>query len=394
MSNLIQANAINTPLRSDLYHNIIGSPPYWGGVRQYSGNQHSGFPEMSFSPWPGLDPITVPSMGAQYGHESGEMAYVAHSVLILRELKRVLRPDGVLWWIIGDSLVGNGQLAGIPGMVMKAAQADGWIVRNELVWSKHNAPPEPLHHFRYEQTPCDCKRRKQDAAINEEVVRLGVQNNILGPGRHKAGLNTRHKNPEFREVDPDCPMCHGLGGVGEYKLKRGSWRHTRQHETVLMMVKKMGYYADYEAAKEKADTEPWRNPRSVLNINKSSYRGAHFAAFPPELVGTLLKTTAPVKVCAECGSPWARVFEYVGGGDKQWRSWRPTCDCDTDAPPVPGLVLDPFVGSGTTGVVCKEMGLRFAGLDLSYSYLAEQARWNIDRKAAPVDLSDLPIFGG
>lgn len=118
-------------------------------------------------------------------------------------------------------------------------------------------------------------------------------------------------------------------------------------------------------------------------------------------------------VCPVCGAPWRRVVErekgepvdvrgyqaavnqaspFVthgqgspnavafpnsmqlaprGGVESRTRGWSPTCT--HDAEPVPATVLDPFSGSGTTGVVCRENGRRFVGLDLSYTYLHDLA---------------------
>ena len=83
--------------------------------------------------------------------------------------------------------------------------------------------------------------------------------------------------------------------------------------------------------------------------------------------------------------------------------FRPTCTHDHD--PVPCIVLDPFAGSGTTGVVARRLGRHFVGLDLSFDYLVNQARTRLeldrleawrDGQAEPVhdDMSDLPLFGG
>jgi len=60
--------------------------------------------------------------------------------------------------------------------------------------------------------------------------------------------------------------------------------------------------------------------------------------------------------------------------------------------PGPGLLLDPFCGSGSAGVVAKELGLRFIGIDLAYSYLRDQAALRVHKKMPRGALEDLPLF--
>jgi len=111
-------------------------------------------------------------------------------------------------------------------------------------------------------------------------------------------------------------------------------RPTRSHEYVFLMSKSEDYYYDHEAIKEPTkDGDTWRNRRSVWAINTEPYNGAHFAVFPPELV----------RLCLLAGS-------------------RPG-----------STVLDPFFGSGTTGMVCVEQGRGFVGIELKEEY-AELAR--------------------
>lgn len=111
-------------------------------------------------------------------------------------------------------------------------------------------------------------------------------------------------------------------------------RPTRSHEYVFLLSKSEHYHYDHEAIKEPTTQgDGIRNRRTVWAINTEAYRGAHFAVFPPELV----------RLCVLAGS--------------------------TPASPV----LDPFMGSGTTGSVCVELGRRFVGIELKPEY-AELAR--------------------
>jgi len=248
-------------------------------------------------------------------------------------------------------------------------------------------------------------------------------------------------------------------------LRKGSWRHTRAHEYIFQLVKKMNYYCNQEAVREVAKrsgdipggdftrgvdggSKPgWgrnevpssRNPRSVLDVPTAPYKGAHYATFPPNLIAPLIRASCPKRCCPECGAPWAPVVEkarteptdnmgklrkekFENIDDATWvmpiryettstvLDYRPTCKCFADIPseqlnwdiqmgldeyePVPGWVLDPFIGSGTTGAVARELGRRWIGLDISMEYLDQQAKIRALNWTPSNALDELPLFMG
>lgn len=105
-------------------------------------------------------------------------------------------------------------------------------------------------------------------------------------------------------------------------------RPTRTHEFVFMFSKSERYFYDVEAVKEPTADGKGRRRRSVWSINTRPFRGAHFAVFPPELV----------EVCMKAGSE---------EGD---------------------VVLDPFLGSGTVGLVANNLGRNWIGIELNEEY--------------------------
>jgi len=96
----------------------VTSPPYWG-LRDY---KHK----------------------SQIGRETTPEQYVDEIVAVFREVKRVLTDDGTLWLNLGDSYMKNKQLAGIPWRVALALQADGWLLRQDIIWHKPNPMPEKV----------------------------------------------------------------------------------------------------------------------------------------------------------------------------------------------------------------------------------------------------------
>lgn len=336
-------------------HCCVTSPPYWG-LRDY-----------------GCD--------GQIGLEQTPDAFVAEMVAVFREVRRVLRADGTCWLNLGDSYCApngrsgggtytrgpNSQLAhmheaqdkgivrgfgqlkakdlvGIPWRVAFALQADGWWLRQEIIWHKPAPMPESVtdrctkaHEHIFLLTKAE--RYYFDAAAIAEV---SVGREVFGNSRSKGPCEQRQDN-------------------------------NRQDMT---------------------PTET-RNKRSVWTVATSPYKGAHFATFPPDLIRPcILAGTSEQGVCAVCGAPHERVTEreqlkrqrpneYVkrdgtegtgnvinqtnAGVSVKTLGWQPTCECDAElARPV---VLDPFFGSGTTGQVARECGCECIGIDLNPEYV-------------------------
>jgi hypothetical protein len=159
------------------------------GLRRYDGEQEIDWPAVSYSPMAGLPPLELPAQRAALGNESTLESYIAHLILCAREWRRVLRDDGVCFVNLGDSYhnctlireksahgfnkkgggeeyekyhaKNGGGVAGgrrrssigplksknlymVPARFALAMQADGWILRSEMVWAKPNPMPESV----------------------------------------------------------------------------------------------------------------------------------------------------------------------------------------------------------------------------------------------------------
>lgn len=470
---IINASAHNMPLADKSVHAIVTSPPYFG-LRKYEGDQEIDWPAGVYSPCTDAPAcIEVPAMRCGFGTEKTIKAYIWHSLLILRECRRVLRDDGTLWLNLGDSYsaqgknggssgnknytsrdggyirdkrcdsASQGNLLGVPHRLMLAAQADGWIVRNDCVWSKITTMPESVYGSRWER----CR-------VLLEKDGYSRQGDGKGNGRvaHGAEITDRKDRAKWAEClgCDDCAMNDG------YVLRRGSWRHTRAHEYIFQFTKGRGYWADDQIVKEPTTggahsrgsgitpktTEPGqsikqnssfraavnelvssRNPRSVFTPPPSAYSGQHFAVFPPELIRPLILSSVPRRCCPHCGVGWAPVVDRrkfdrsndrkvegmrcqlgkVPGGNTRGcpdpetvtRGYRPTCSCGLKiGAAIPGILLDPFCGSGTSGEVARECGVSFIGLDISFPYLRDQAMWRSERKHSIEKINELPLFAG
>jgi DNA methylase len=158
-------------------------------------------------------------------------------------------------------------------------------------------------------------------------------------------------------------------------------RCTTAHEYLFLLTKSERYYFDAEAIKEPTAIGallPTRNKRSVWTIATSPFPEAHFATFPPALIEPcILAGTSERGVCSHCGAPWRRLVTI---------GWRSSCDCPgTDA--VPAIVLDPFLGAGTTALVADRLGRDCLGLELSRGYAKMAARRTAKERTAPQSLA-------
>lgn len=434
------------------------------------------------------------------GLEPTPALFVEHLVSIFRDVRRVLRDDGVLWLNLADCYhsgdrggyrldahrwenselqsgradrggsgiplapnrleqegLDDGDLVGIPWRVVMALQADGWRWRQTYSWFKRAPMPESQSGWRWMQ------HRIKIASMSKDDPRYRH-------GMAESGAAQTCEIPTATEWTPcpGCPTCTPNDGL---VLRKGSWRHTSAVEYVFMLTKGMQYWADGEVIKESAlpssisrieqstflsqdggdkdygktgvnpsrsmrkclenfAENPGRNPRNFTLLAGESYSGAHFATFPSSLILPLIKATCPKRCCPTCGQGWAPVVDKapnpsksfnVGpdltggapnmGGNRQTSKglhrndgnaqgspatilgYRATCSCNI-AESVPGITLDPFCGSGTTGEVCNMLGLRFIGIDLSMPYLRDQAAVRVEHRAIDVKVHDLPLFAG
>jgi len=226
----------------------------------------------------------------QLGSEPTPDLYISHIIQIMREARRVLRPDGVFWLNIGDSWAGGKGRSGgvsperqgerhasgeslnrsvdqltapkttrvlddraalrssgikpldmvlIPSMLALALRADGWYVRSEVVWGKNNPMPESVNGWRWERH----KVKVGDKGRGKEAWRVNANDT---PQQDHAPDGSFQSSTIWQSC-PGCPKCDENDG---YILRKGSWRPTDSHEIILMLAKTNHYFCDREAVLE------------------------------------------------------------------------------------------------------------------------------------------------
>lgn len=286
---------------------VVTSPPYFN-VRDYRAGEREIGQEAHIDQW------------------VGDLREVA------AEIARVLVPWGSMWCNIADVYASHPRegapakslLLG-PERLARALLDDGWVVRNRLAWVKPNPLPAsaadrltPTWEFLYFLV------RERSYFFDLDAIREPLAK--AAPPR----------------PTPDRRACHGARDHGHSGLTRLSREGLRGHP--------LG-----------------KNPGDAWRVAGARVRG-HSASFPPELIRRPILSTCPEKVCTACGKPWQRDRRPVRwkDGNPQPRALMP-CACKASIRP--GLVLDPFMGSGTVALVARSLGRDWLGIELSPQYV-------------------------
>jgi DNA modification methylase len=361
---------------------IATSPPYFG-LRAYAGDQAVDWPAVEFYPMAGLDaympPVVVPAQRVAFGAESDPMAYVGHTVAICRELRRVLRDDGLLWWNLGDSYANDdkwgGQTSGkhvkalhntavgrakrrtglkpkdkiaLPERVALALQADGWWWRTSAPWLKRNAMPNSVEDRPGTATETILVFAKSKRPYYDvHAVKLPATVDFAKNGRQRAA--------DRSEYDRNLAASGFNVSGGIHDQPPSATRYRRDADWWFDALRKA------DAAGPVGGVPGEDGELIAFDCTVANFPGAHFATWPPALVEPMILASTSAKgCCPACGAPLRRVVD-VG--------WRPSCTCNA-GDPIPCVVLDPFNGSGTTGAVAVELGRDYIGIEISAEYIA------------------------
>lgn len=313
----------------------VTSPPYWG-LRDYG-------------------------VKGQMGLEGTPEEFVAKMVELFREVRRVLRDDGTLWLNLGDSYAAGRQgrcgvgnvtrnkpigkkdqgpqkyrgptsglkvkdLVGIPWMVAFALRADGWYLRSDIIWSKPNPMPESVqdrptkaHEYLFLLTKNE-QYYYDSAVIREPAKEASIKRWEQNIDSQAGSLRVPGKtNGAMKAVGgPRKTLPETQQKLGELRDKQRG--HSRRHA---------GFNDRWDEMEREDQVAGGANKRTVWTVATQPFKQAHFATFPPKLI----------EPCIMAGSPAG------------------------------GVVLDPFMGAGTTALVASSLNRRFVGIELNPKYI-------------------------
>lgn len=337
----------------------ITSPPYWG-LRDY-GNEK------------------------QLGNENSFNEYLEKLQMIFNEVKRILKPNGSCWVNIGDVYSSNNSigvrkhsLIGIPDRFKLNMIDNGWLCRNEIIWHKPNAMPssaktrfnndyekmffftkDDLYYFKtqYEEAKSHTIKvkgiKKNSKYINDEQeksVRQGMcksrgnkiievrdclpsQNEFVSFLRERINIQRLvNENLNIKKTTMEHWFRKDVKGFSYPTID--DWNKIKyllddNSEDFKLMDYKMTHIK-YETDDIYKNLHRGRIKRAVWSINTKPLKECHFAPYPIELIYT------PIDACCS----------------------------------INGIVLDPFIGSGTTGIVAKLQNKNFIGIEINNEYIA------------------------
>ncbi len=354
--------AVLKTLPDDLVDTIITSPPYWG-LRDYG-------------------------VKGQIGLEPTLDEFIGKLLKITTELKRVLKPTGVMYWNHGDNYGSS-----ISGGLVKN-KGDGLYERkmNRMRNQKETDPRRNIDFSKIKEK-CLCL---QNYRLIIEMINQGwiLRNTIIW---HKPN--------------------HMPSSVKD--------RFSNSYEPVFMLVKNKKYWFDLDAVRVKhkwADKDKradgdkhlsggktatkkyaidgvsyhsaGKNPGDVWKIATQPFSEAHFATFPEKLIEPMILSSCPKEICKKCGKARVRIVKTtykvrairkdtekqqniekgkgrpnmptMANSEHQTIGWT---DCSCKAGFKAGIVLDPFIGSGTIAVVAKRYMRSWLGIELNEEYI-------------------------
>lgn len=299
----------------------ITSPPYWG-LRDYG-------------------------MDGQLGLEKTPELYVETMTELFNEVRRVLKKEGTLWLNLGDSYandkVGNSEtnknprqvsdsfkktrpknlkqkdLVGIPWMTAFSLRASGWYLRQDIIWAKPNPMPESVTDR--------CTKSHEYVFLMAKSQKYYFDNSAI----------------KEQSVYQDPRMVDGFWDKsinGKHADDPQNSAHRKQYtpDQAGGGTSMMGHDGYFKANGEPIGTPGMRNKRDVWTVTTSPFPEAHFATYPEELIAPMILAGCPEN----------------------------------------GIILDPFMGAGTTAVVSKKLGRNYVGIDINLEYI-EIARKRIGK---------------
>jgi len=283
----------------------------------------------------------------QIGLENTPEQYIKRLASVFMECRRVLKNDGTMWVVIGDSYAGSGRgwggkndlysrkiqprasyatefskpknipnyknkdLIGIPWLLALALRDLGWYLRQDIIWHKPNPMPESVRDR--------CTKAHEYLFLFSKSAKYYFDHSaMLEPAKYDGRKQVMYSgSPKY---------LNNASGLKTQSLSKGGDRYPNK---IRVFGSKNQVGTGRNDIGKMWTEKPARNKRSVWSVPTRGFKGAHFATFPPDLI----------RPCIVAGSP------------------------------PDGIVLDPFMGAGTTALVARELGRNYIGIELNEEYV-------------------------
>lgn len=296
-------------------------------------------------------------------------------------------------------------LVGIPWMVAFALRADGWYLRSDIPWIKRNSMPSSVRDRPSSSIEHVFLFSKSKKYYYDYVGVMQLSSESYNKDKRPRGVIRQCVNPNSKY--PNEGQFKKQDHAGNNTYTGFNERYESNGIGLRFMRDSDFFFRTWQGLLQNENGEP-----VAMIVNPRGYKGAHFACFPVQLVEPMiLAGTSEKGVCPECGKPWMRVVESIpatskpcpktdaiyqaqggvgskttgtigmsGGGRTECiitsTGWTPSCSCKhigMSPIPIPATVLDPFNGSGSSGIAAIRNGREYIGIDINpeYCMLAE-----------------------
>ncbi len=259
----------------------------------------------------------------QIGHEPDIRGWVRNLTNVFEEMQRVLKPTGTVWLNLADTYSRHHRqgarrksLLFGPERLLLSLAAHGWIVRNKIIWAKTNPMPQSAADRLSPTWEYIYLLTKTETGYWFNLDTIRVPHRTKRPGRSTTA-----------------------------KLWSGAYGGTHDGLTKMKQAGRVGH-------------PNGKNPGDLWQLAKAAHRGIHSATYPERLIEVPILAGCPPTTCTRCSRPI----------------------CSHSAPRRPGLVLDPFMGTGTTARVARRLGRDWVGIDITDTHFQQPSQ--VSREAA------------
>jgi len=315
----------------------------------------------------------------QIGQEKSLKQYINNLLEITAELKRILKPTGIMFWNHDSNIENYCNTAQNYKLIIEMIDKQKWIWlgKGPLIWYKPNSlPSSATKNLTHKYEPIFILVKDKNYWFNLDIIRQPHSEESIK--RANRGVSNNHKYINKEKY----------GGGGGLNRPRKNTKYDIIHRPGASYDDSLHKKPLHELGKNPGNI--WEIPTKGFSAKKFGFNNTdHYAIFPVGLIEFLIKIGCPKWVCKTCGKPLKRIIDkdnikkfilqnYVNNNTLYIYNiieilikfntigWKKSCSCKSGI--VSGIVLDPFFGSGTVGVTAKKLNRNWIGIEINSEY--------------------------